>query len=212
MASLLRRLWNVLRRSRMDDDLREELDAHLALIEDEERARGLTAEQARSSARTRFGNPLSYREQALDGVMAMWLDDAWKDIRFAVRQLRNAPGFTAVAVLSLALGIGANAAIFTLIDAVLVKSLPVRDPRGLVLLGDARGRGVGVGQRGPLVLASYDLYTHLRDADVLDRLCAVQSSEDRLAVRLADAGSAQPATGRFVSGNYFQVLGVDAMA
>jgi hypothetical protein len=115
MASPLRRLWNIRRRARVDEDLRDELNTHLALIEEEERARGLTAEQARERARARFASPLSYREQALDGVVAMWLEDACKDVRVAVRQLRKAPGFTAVAVISLALGTGANAAIFTLI-------------------------------------------------------------------------------------------------
>src|SRR5919198_3675470 len=165
--SLLRRLFNALRRSRMDDDLRQELETHLALIEEEERGRGLTDEAARQTARARFGNPLSYRERALDGVGALWLEDAWKDLRFAVRQLRRAPGFTAVAILTLALGVGANAAIFTLIDAVLVESLPVRDPDGLFLLGDARGRGVAIGQHGQsFALFSYELYKHLRDADV----------------------------------------------
>jgi predicted permease len=209
--SLLRRLFNALRRSRMDDDLREELETHLALIEEEERSRGLTDEQARQNARARFGNPLSYRERALDGVTAQWLEDAWKDLRFAVRQLRKAPGFTAVAIVSLALGVGANAAIFTLIDAVLFKSLPVRDPGGLVLLGNAHGRGVAVGQAGgPFVLYSSDLYTHLRDADVFDGLCAFQSAEDRVAVRRGGASAAEPASTRLVSGNYFQLLGVNA--
>ena len=210
MPSKLRRLWNVVRRTRLDDDLRDELETHLALIEDEERARGVDPQQARDNARVRFGNPLSYREQALDGVVVRWLEDACKDMRLALRQLRRAPGFTAVAVLSLALGIGANAAIFTLIDAVVLKSLPVRDPGGLVLVGHARARGVGTGQRGSVDVVSYDLYTHLRDADVFDRLCAVQSSEDRIGVRFGDARTAEPATARFVSGNYFHVLGVDA--
>ena len=210
MPSPLRRLWNVVRRSRLDDDLRDELETHLALIEDEERARGVDPQQALHNARVRFGSPLSYREQALDGVAARWLEDAWKDMRFALRQLRRAPGFTAVAVLSLALGIGANAAIFTLIDAVVLKSLPVREPSGLVLVGHVRAQGVGTGQRGSVDVVSYDLYTHLRDADVFDRVCAVQSSEDRVGVRIGNARTAESATARFVSGNYFHVLGVDA--
>ena len=208
--SSLRRLWNVVRRSRLDDDLQRELATHLALIEEEERSRGVTAEQARENARARFGNALSYREAALDAVTATWLEDAWKDMRLAVRQLRTTRGFTAAAVISLALGIGANAAIFTLIDAVLLKSLPVRDPGGLVLLGNARGRGVAIGQVGSFVLYSYDLYTHLLETGVFDGLCAFQSADDRVAARRAGWGAAQPATARFVSGNYFQVLGVTA--
>ena len=91
--SPLRRLWNVVRRSRMDDDLRQELDTHVALIEEEERRQGLTADQARRNARTRFGNPHAYRERALDAVIATWFEHACKDVRFAARVLRRAPGF-----------------------------------------------------------------------------------------------------------------------
>ena len=80
--------------------------------------------------------------------MAKWLEDAWKDAGFAIRQFRKTPGVAAVAVVSLALGIGANAAIFTLLDAVLFKRLPVRDPQALVMLGHARSSGVGIGMLG----------------------------------------------------------------
>ena len=208
--SLLRRLWNVVRRSRLDDDLREELDTHLALIEDEEQARGSSVEQARQTARSRFGNPLTYRERALDAVMAAWLDNVWQDVRFATRQLRKSPGFTAVAVITLALGIGANSAIFTLIDAVLMKPLPVRDPGRLVMLGDARSSGVGTRPDGSFPVFSHELYKHLRDTGVLDGLCAFQSGNAEVSVHRTGAGAARPAAARLVSGNYFEVLGVNA--
>src|ERR1700682_2237943 len=125
--SLLRRLWNVLRRTRMDDDLRQELDTHLALIEEEVRAQGGSAEQARQSARSRFGSPLVYRERALDAVITTGFESACKEIVFASRRLARSPAFTLATVLTLALAIGANAAIFTVVQRVVVNPLPYGD-------------------------------------------------------------------------------------
>ena len=88
----IRRLWNVVRRSQMDDDLRQELDTHLALIEEEGRAHGLSADEARQEARVRFGNPLAYRERALDEVIATRIADTWKDVIFAARRLVRTRG------------------------------------------------------------------------------------------------------------------------
>jgi predicted permease len=130
----LRRLLNVVRRSRMDDDLRQELDTHVALIEEEERGRGLTAQQARRNARTRFGNPRAYRERALDAVIATWFENAHKDVRFAARVLVRAPGFSAAAVLTIALGIGANAAIFSVVSGVILRPLAHPRPEQLMYL------------------------------------------------------------------------------
>ena len=122
--SPLRRLWNVLRRSRMDDELRQELDTHVALIEEEERSQGLTADQARRNARTRFGNSRAYREKALDAVIATWFENACGDVRFAARVLVRRTGFSTIAILTMALGIGANAAIFAVVSGVILRPLP----------------------------------------------------------------------------------------
>jgi predicted permease len=131
----LRRLWNLARRRRLDDDLRQELDTHFALIEEEERAGGLTAAEARRAARLRFGNPRAHREQALDGVLGRGVEHLTGDLRHGLRMLRKNPSFTLTAVLSLALGIGVNTAMFSVIDAVLVRALPYADPSRLVVLG-----------------------------------------------------------------------------
>ena len=98
--SSLRRLWNVVRRSRLDDELRQEIETHLALIEDHERARGSTADEARQRARSRFGSPLSYRERALDAVVATWVETTSKEVVFAARRLGRSPVFTLAAVLT----------------------------------------------------------------------------------------------------------------
>jgi putative ABC transport system permease protein len=130
--SPLRRIWNAVRRRRLDDDLRQDVDAHLAQIEDEERARGFTAEEARHNARLRFGNPLSYREQAIDAVVATSLNDAGKDVIFATRRLVRSPAFTVAAVLTLALAIGANASIFAVVQRVVRSPLPYPDSERLI--------------------------------------------------------------------------------
>ena len=129
--SPLRRLWNVLRRDRLDDELRQEVDTHLALIEEEERANGAGA-QATRQARARFGSPLVHRERALDGVMATSVENIWKEAGFAARRLVRSPAFSAAAVLTLALAIGANAAIFAVVQRVLLNPLPYPDSDRLV--------------------------------------------------------------------------------
>lgn len=130
--SPVQRLWNVLRRKHIDEDLRQEFDTHLALIEEEGRAHGLEAEQARQNARARFGNPLAHREQAGDAVIARWFESTCKDVAFAARRLLRSPAFTLATVLTLALAIGANTAIFAVVHRVLLNPLPYPDSDRLV--------------------------------------------------------------------------------
>jgi predicted permease len=116
----------------MDDDLKQELDTHLALIEEEGRAHGLSADEARHDARLRFGNPLAYRERALDAVIATWITDLWKDVIFATRRLVHSPAFTLASVLTLALAIGANASIFAVVERVVLNPLSYPDSDRLI--------------------------------------------------------------------------------
>jgi predicted permease len=208
MRRFLLRLVDVCRSGRRERELSRELASHLALLEDDLVRRGLTCEQARVEARRALGSAALTADLHRDARSFAWIDDAQRDVRYAIRTLRRSPGFTTVAVATLALGIGASTAIFTLIDRVLLQSLPVRDAGALVLLGDARGAGTAIGsQDGSFTLFSYDLYRHLDAVGALEQVCAVQSSKSRASVRRAGTGVSDAAWTKLVSGGYFEVLG-----
>ncbi|HVS81351.1 MAG TPA: ABC transporter permease [Pyrinomonadaceae bacterium] len=147
------------------------------------------------------------------------MDSLLKDIRYGLRGLLRRPTFTVVALVILALGIGANTAIFTLINAVLLKPLPVSHPEELVLFDDSPGEGTrnsdGDPATGQWRLFSYSSYRYFREHDrSFQELSAFRSGESRLSVRRTDTqagGAAERASGHLVSGNYFAVLGVNAL-
>jgi len=144
------------------------------------------------------------------------MESLWKDISFGLRMLVRRPAFTAIAVLTLGLGIGANTAIFTLFDAVLLESLPVREPSRLVLFSDQTGEGNSVGS---LPNAAWDRFTnesynYLKSQQQLpfESLCAVRSGEGAVTVHFpgeTETGPAQRALAHLVSGTFFEVLGVE---
>jgi len=142
--------------------------------------------------------------------VAAWTDDLLKDLRYAARQFVRNPVFTLVAVASLAIGIGTNTAIFSVLNAAMLKSLPVRDPQGLVMLTDPNQTGVSSGMNsGERGMLTYTEFTELRDhATTLESLCAVQSEMNREHVRIA-GGQQEDARTKLVSEEYFSVLGVD---
>jgi predicted permease len=141
-----------------------------------------------------------------------------QDIRYALRQLRKSPGFTLTAVITLALGIGANTAIFTLVHGILLRSLPVTDPSRLYRIGDTDdccvegGFPGNAGDTGDFSIFSYDLYQYLRNSTPeFEQLAAVQAGEWHWSVRHGNA-LAKSLRGEFVTGNYFSTLGLGAYA
>src|SRR5687767_11531723 len=120
MAVWARRIWYLLNRRRFERELEREMAAHRAAMAEPHR----------------FGNTLRLRERAADEWGWRWLDELSLDLRYGARQLARAPGFAATAILTLTLGIGATTAIFSVVNSLLLKPLPVRDPDRLAILGD----------------------------------------------------------------------------
>src|SRR5438876_1057835 len=128
------RFRSLFRKSTVEQELTDELRFHLEEVIEEKIAKGTTLEEARYAALSEVGGVEQIKEECRDMRRVNYLEDFLQDIRYGLRQLRRSRGFTAVVVLSLALGIGANTAIFSLIDAVMMRMLPVRQPEQLILL------------------------------------------------------------------------------
>ena len=211
----------------VEADIDEELDFHLDMRTAEIVAvRGLDPAAARAEALRQFGDLDDARQyiRAMDSQTEtatrrrQLMDDLRQDLTHALRTLRRSPAFAAVAVLALALGIGATTAIFTLINAALLRTLPVPHPEQLVGIGDpTRVNSASMGTpRTDLI--SYPLYLDLRDGNKLVTGLLASGRGGRLDVVIGDSarpragGEAEHPRGRLVSGNYFAVLGVPAFA
>jgi predicted permease len=134
MPGIWMRLRELFRTTRLDGELDEEVGLHLQMMEDEFRRNGMTVAEARAAARREFGGVTHAMEAYRDQRGFPWIESWAKDVRYALRGLRRSPGFTAAAVVSLALGIGANTAVFSIIDTILLRPLPYRNPGQLVRL------------------------------------------------------------------------------
>jgi predicted permease len=201
-------------REARNQDLDREIHSHLELEQEEQRIAGVTADEAPFAARRAFGNVHLVKEVTREVWGWTSIERLGQDLRYAVRMMRNSPGFTAVAVLSLALGIGGNTAIFSLMNAVMLRSLPVQEPDRLVLFG----KGSWVGIVGGLPdhswqLFSYPFYRQVqRQAEVFSGTAAMMSLPNDTRVLVSGGTEPEPVHARLVSGTYFSVLGVKAIA
>jgi predicted permease len=202
---------NILHRARRDKDLNDEIRSQLDLMTDEKIKEGLTPDKARRAAIIELGGLEQLKEQVRTARAGAWLDSLLQDIRFGFRMLRKNPGFTAVAVLTLALGIGANTAIFSLFDAVLLRDLPVKHPNELVLLGTGQGSGSTGGVDD--VLYSYRFYEQFAPQNqVFSETSAMMSVLfGGMHGRVAGSASLEPMNVQLVSGTYFSMLGVEPL-
>src|SRR5882762_4150748 len=142
LRELTRRPSMLVHRRQFYADPEEEMRVHLELRQEEHVESGMSAHDARTAARRRFGNPTVLGEKSHTAWGWEWLEELVQDVNYGARAMLRSPGITLVALLSLALGIGANTAIFSLMDAVMLKSLPVKDPARLVLFGNGLDQGI----------------------------------------------------------------------
>ena len=192
------------RREHWDAERAAELESHLQIEADRNVEAGMSPADARAAAHRKLGNPYRIRETIYEMNTIPLVDTLWRDIRFSLRTLSKRPGFTMVVVLSLALGIGANTAIFSLCDGMVFRPLPVPNPDGLVTIDIAASR-----------LTSYGASSYLDWVDISSRSKSFQSLSTRqditAAMNPAGAirdGKPQVIWGQLVSGNFFSMLGV----
>jgi predicted permease len=201
----MHRLRATVRPDRRDEDLRDELRLHFELVAEHARQHGHDADAAVRLARIEAGGTTQAMDSLRDQRGMPWLDDAARDVSYGFRTLKRHPGFTATAVLSLALGIGASTGIFSLLDQVLLRVLPVNDPERLVLL-DWRGSALS-SQFGDTNVMSYPLCRELEDQRRLfdGVFCRAPATVNFSTGRQSEFVGAE-----MVSGSYFSVLGVRA--
>ena len=211
LSELARRIGMLLHREQVAKELQDEMQLHLELRRQQQLEAGVAAKDARAAAYRRFGNPTLIRERSYTAWGWSWLEGLLQDMLYGIRAMLRSPGITIVALLSLALGIGANTAIFSLMDAVMLRSLPVKNPQQLLLLGDAHSSGI-TNDLGRTDLYSYPFYRQLQKQNrVFSETAAILSMRSDVHGFVSGRTTAEPMHVRLASGTYFRTLGVDAL-
>src|SRR5262245_21724898 len=206
LLSRLSSLWrNLFHKARKEEELTEEIDAYLDMLVEQKINAGLAPAEARREALIELGGREQVKEKVREARAGHQIETLWRDLRYGLQTLRRNPGFTAVAALSLTLGIGANTAVFSLMDTVLLKMLPVKNPEQLVFLEMESVPNVDkVGSN-----LSYAFFEQLRARrEAIAGVCSFSSSlRDNVVVD----GQAEVAQAQRVSGGFFATLGVGAL-
>src|SRR6267142_216096 len=197
-------LRRFLQRKKKDADLAEEIASHLAHEQEANIARGLSPEQARRQARLNFGNPESIRDRVWRYRSMPWIEDVWRDLRFALRSLAKVPGFTAIAILVIAVGIGANTAVFSVINTVLLRPLTYPEPASLVQLMNTGAEGSFPGANVP----KFNIWH--QQSGIFQQVAAYDSGGAGL--NLTGSDKPEQVQGVHVSADYFSVLGAPVTA
>ncbi len=219
---IVHRFQSLFRRSRAETELQREIDLHIEQLTKERIAAGMTEREALIAARREFGPIALAKEQCRDTRRINFIEDLTRDLAFAFRALRKSPGFTLTALLSGALGIGANTAIYSFMDAIMMRALPVPEPHNLVILNwRARGwpkvahaqHGDGYEAPGGIAVSGifpYPAFESLRDHN--DLLSAIFAFANAGRLNLVVGNQAFLGVGAYVSGNYFSAMGAPPAA
>jgi putative ABC transport system permease protein len=202
IGRLRRRLRALTRKEELERELDEEMRYHLEREIEQNFQSGMSREEARSAALRAFGGMEQAKEECREARRVRFIEELWQDVRYGVRVLLKKPGFTLVAMLTLALGIGATTAIFTLVNAVLLRQLPFKNPDRLVWMWSVRPDS----NSRPFTLPEFIDYREQNQS--FEELAAFTAWN----ANLTNAGDAERIQGARVSANFFQLLGVEARA